>query len=75
MKDVLEIIKNIESIYESDVAFTVLKDFERVLDDLDIYVYDNWGEGELVAGPPLLADDVPQDRETFLRKDFPYVRN
>ena len=53
MKDVLEIIKNIESIYESDVAFTVLKDFERVLDDLDIYVYDNWGEGELVAGPKI----------------------
>ena len=53
MKDVLEIIKNIESIYESDVAFTVLKDFERVLDDLDIYVFDNWGEGELVAGPKI----------------------
>ena len=41
MKDVLEVIKNIEEIYRSDMAFTVLKDFERVIDDLDIYVYDN----------------------------------
>ena len=24
------------------------KDFERVLDDLDLYVYDNWIDGELV---------------------------
>ena len=41
MKDVLEVIKNIQSIYESDVSFQVLKDFERVLDDLDLYVYEN----------------------------------
>ena len=51
MKDILDVIKNIQSIYESDMAFTVLKDFERVLDDLDIYVYENWADGELVSGP------------------------
>ncbi len=51
MKDILDVIKNIQGIYESDMAFTILKDFERVLDDLDVYVYDNWAEGELVAGP------------------------
>ena len=50
MKDVLEVIKNIQSIYESDVSFQVLKDFERVLDDLDLYVYENWMDGELVSG-------------------------
>ena len=53
MKDVLEVIKNIQSIYESDVSFQVLKDFERVLDDLDLYVYENWMEGELVSGPKI----------------------
>lgn len=53
MKDVLEVIKNIQNIYESDIAFTVLKDFERVLDELDLYVYDNWEDGELVAGPQI----------------------
>ena len=45
MKDVLEVIKNIQSIYESDVSFQVLKDFERVLDDLDLYVYEYWMDG------------------------------
>ena len=51
MKDVLEVIQNIQGIYESDTAFTVLKDFERVLDELDLYVYENWEDGELCEGP------------------------
>ena len=51
MKDILDVIKNIENIYESDTQFQVLKDFERVLDDLDLYVYANWKDGELVEGP------------------------
>lgn len=53
MKDILEVVKNIQNIYESDTAFTVLKDFERVLDELDVYVYDNWEDGEIVAGPKI----------------------
>ena len=51
MHDSLDIIKNVESIYNSDTAFNVLKDYERVLDDLDLYVYDNWEDGELAVGP------------------------
>ena len=51
MKDVLDIVKNIETVYESNTAFQVLKDFERVLDELDLYVYENWENGELVEGP------------------------
>lgn len=53
MQDVLDIIKNIENIYDSNNAFQVLKDFERVLDELDVYVYDNWEKGELAAGPDI----------------------
>jgi hypothetical protein len=53
MHDVLDIIKNVESIYDSNTSFQVLKDFERVLDELDIYVYDNWDDGELAAGPKI----------------------
>ena len=53
MQDVLDIIKNIESIYDSNTSFTVLKDFERVLDELDIYVYENWERGELAQGPEI----------------------
>lgn len=51
MHDVLDIVKNIESIYDSNTAFQILKDFERVLDHLDIYVYKNWEEGEVAEGP------------------------
>lgn len=49
--DELDIIKNIENMYESNSAFNVLKDFERVLDELDLYVYKNWEDGELAEGP------------------------
>jgi hypothetical protein len=53
MYDVLDIIKNVESIYDSNTSFNVLKDFERVLDELDIYVYKNWKDGELLSGPKI----------------------
>jgi len=49
--DTLDVIKNLSSIFENDKAFGILKDFERVLDELGIYVYKNWDEGELVEGP------------------------
>ena len=51
MQDTLDIIKNIDNLYNSDTAFTVLKDYERVLDELDLYVYENWEDGELAVGP------------------------
>jgi hypothetical protein len=53
MQDTLDIIKNIDNLYNSDTAFTVLKDFERVLDELDLYVYENWEDGELAVGPEI----------------------
>jgi len=49
--DTLDVIQNLETIYENDRAFQVLKDFERVIDELGVYVYENWEEGELVEGP------------------------
>jgi len=49
--DTLDVIKNLEGIYESDKAFMVLKDFERVIDELGLYVYKNWEDGELAEGP------------------------
>lgn len=49
--DSLDVIKNIEDMYDSNTSFGVLKDFERVLDELDLYVYKNWIDGELAAGP------------------------
>ena len=51
MHDVLDIIKNIQTLYENNSSLAVLKDFERVLDELDLYVYANWEDGELAYGP------------------------
>ena len=51
MQDIYDVIKNIERVYDSTTNFKILKDFERVLDALDLYVYDNWEKGELAEGP------------------------
>lgn len=51
MADIKDIIANIEQIYGSNNSLSMLKDFERVIDELDVYVFDNWIDGELVAGP------------------------
>jgi|SRR6056300_1697369 len=51
MASVKDIISNIEQIYGSNNSLNLLKDFERVIDELDLYVYDNWMDGELVEGP------------------------
>lgn len=51
MHDILEVIKNIETIYSTNSSLSTLKDFERVLDEMNMYVYENWQDGELAAGP------------------------
>ncbi len=51
MADIKDIIQNVEQIYGSNNSLNLLKDFERVIDELDVYVFDNWIDGELVAGP------------------------
>jgi hypothetical protein len=51
MHDIVDVIKNIQTLSTSDSAFNILKDFERVLDELDLYVFKNWEDGELLAGP------------------------
>ncbi len=51
MHDVLDIIKNVQSLYAVGPTLGILKDFERVIDELDVYVFENWQDGELLAGP------------------------
>jgi hypothetical protein len=53
MHDILDVIKNIESIYESNSSLAALKDFERVLAETNMYVYDNWEQGEIAYGPKI----------------------
>jgi len=49
--DILDVIKIIQDLYENNSSLGILKDFERVLDEMDLYVYDNWIDGELAYGP------------------------
>jgi len=51
MHDIVDIVKNIQTLAADDSSFKILKDYERVLDDLDLYVFKNWEDGELLAGP------------------------
>jgi hypothetical protein len=51
--DYWQVADNIRDIYMSEGSLTTLLDFERVLDEVDIYAYKNWEIGELVAGPDI----------------------
>ena len=49
--DYVSIINTVKGIYTSDGSMNTLLDFERVLDESDLYAYRNWELGELVQGP------------------------
>ena len=50
-EDYWQVADNIRDIYLSEGSLLTLLDFERVLDELDIYAFKNWEIGELVDGP------------------------
>jgi hypothetical protein len=52
-EDYWQVADNIRDIYMSDGSITTLLDFERVLDEVDLYAFKNWELGELVAGPEI----------------------
>lgn len=49
--DYWQVADNIRDIYMSDGSLTTLLDFERVIDEMDMYAFKNWIKGELVQGP------------------------
>lgn len=49
--DFVSVIDTIKGIYTSDGSMNTLLDFERVLDEADLYAFRNWISGELVQGP------------------------
>lgn len=51
MPKINDIIDNLSVVRENSQSLGILMDFERVLDQLDIYTYKNWYLGELVEGP------------------------
>lgn len=50
-KIISDVIENTKDIFMTDSSLATLLDFERVLDELDLYVFANWKDGELVEGP------------------------
>jgi hypothetical protein len=52
-EDYWQVAENIKNIYMSEGSLMTLLDFERVLDELDVYAFKNWFNGELVAGPEI----------------------
>ncbi len=49
--DFVSIVDTIKGVYMSDGAMSTLLDFERVMDEADVYAFKNWIIGELVDGP------------------------
>ena len=52
-RDYWQVAENIRDIYMSEGSLLSLLDFERVLDELDLYAFKNWAIGELVQGPEI----------------------
>jgi hypothetical protein len=51
--DYWQVADNIKNIYMSEGSLLTLLDYERVLDELDLYAFAHWEIGELVAGPDI----------------------
>jgi len=52
-EDYWQVSKNIQDLYLSEGSLLNLLDFERVLDEFDVYAFRNWKYGELVEGPDI----------------------
>jgi len=53
MIDIDLIYTTLDDVYSSENILDILVEFERVFDELDIYVYKNWLKGEIVEGPKI----------------------
>ena len=72
MQDIKDVIKSSRKrIRQRHSILAILKDFERVLDELDLYVYDNWENGELAAGPEILRHFITQQHLCGQEKKMP----
>jgi hypothetical protein len=52
-KDYWDVAKVLKDLYMSESSLSTLLDFERVLDEIDIYAFKYWEIGELVQGPEI----------------------
>jgi hypothetical protein len=49
--NIRDLLDNTKQIFMTDSIVGTLLDYERVLDELDLYAFENWKQGELVEGP------------------------
>ena len=49
--NIKSVLDNVKKIYMTDSILESLLDYERVLDELDLYSFANWKKGELIEGP------------------------
>jgi hypothetical protein len=49
--NIRDLLDNTKEIFMTDSAVSTLLDFERVCDELDLYAFAHWKQGELVEGP------------------------
>ena len=53
MIDIDTIYTTLDDVYGSENILDILVEFERVFDQLNIYVFKNWLKGEIVEGPKI----------------------
>jgi len=53
MIDIDTIYTTLDDAYGSENILDILVEFERVFDQLDVYVFKNWIRGEIVEGPKI----------------------
>lgn len=58
MYDILDIIKLLETLNEDSESLTLIKNFEKVVDELNLYTFKNWEDGELIKGPEISKYNV-----------------
>lgn len=51
MIDINEIARTISSVKKNSTSLDLLLEFEGLLDNLNIYAYENWIKGEVIRGP------------------------
>ena len=57
-KDYWRVADTIKQIYMSGSSLAILLDFERVLDEIELYAFRNWKLGELVEGPEVTKYNI-----------------
>jgi hypothetical protein len=49
--NIKDLLQNLDVVVQSPASIATVLDFERVLDEMDLYAYAHWIHGELVEGP------------------------